>query len=611
MKWSSATDLRNRRQLTDDCVPRIKILVLGDDTRSFLAIVRALGRRGMEVHAAPGDFSGPARHSRYIARLHEIPPWMGDGSDWLAAMQALLARETFDVVIPCNETTLLPLCRHRATLSAFAVLAIPNERAVDVLFDKHSTRELARELGIPVSPGRLSHPADTAEALIAELGAPVVVKPRRSYRLEQMSRRGKVRFAADAAELSHLLDALEPGSHLFERFMPGHGVGVSVLAHRGRVLQSFEHRRVRETPAGSYYRVSAKPCPQRLAAVAAMVDRLAYTGLAMFEFRVRDDGQGWILLEVNARPWGSLPLAVACGVDFPGAWVRLLTTGIEEPAFDYQPGIYGRNLLSDLRHMLTDAAQAAGSPSRMLRLLTSAAGEWRRLLTGRERQDALVLDDPWPGLLELARATRSIARRLLAHAPGRQLAARVSARLTLRAAVRAPGGTITFVCDGNICRSPFAALALRRLLRGAPAGCRVNSAGMTRNPGRPPPELALQAAAEAGFDMSHHRSCHLTRPMAEAAAALVVFEAANRHAILARYPDLRTPILLLGDLARANTGSGPIADPVDGDSAIFAATYRQIEQALGGLATALRRPASAQPTPAVRLLPGRPGHSTR
>jgi len=30
-----------------------KALVLGDDTRSFLTIVRSLGRQGIEVHAAP------------------------------------------------------------------------------------------------------------------------------------------------------------------------------------------------------------------------------------------------------------------------------------------------------------------------------------------------------------------------------------------------------------------------------------------------------------------------------------------------------------------------------------------------------------------------------
>src|SRR5450756_568673 len=95
-----------------------KVLVIGDDTRSFLAIVRSLGRRGVEVHAAPTSYTSPALTSRYITRLHYLPHWMGDGHAWLEAVETLLARERFDLVIPCNETALLPLARHRDRLSA-------------------------------------------------------------------------------------------------------------------------------------------------------------------------------------------------------------------------------------------------------------------------------------------------------------------------------------------------------------------------------------------------------------------------------------------------------------------------------------------------------------
>ena len=53
---------------------------------------------------------------------------------------------------------------------------------------------------------------------------------------------------------------------------------------------------------------------------------MPYTGVAMFEFK-RNDSGGWILLEVNARPWGSMPLPLSLGVDFPYRWYRLLTAG--------------------------------------------------------------------------------------------------------------------------------------------------------------------------------------------------------------------------------------------------------------------------------------------
>ena len=108
-----------------------KVLVFGEDTRSFLATVRSLGRRGLAVHAAPANLRAPALTSRYVAAVHALPPWMEDGAAWLEAVEALLRAEGFDLVIPCNETALLPLQHHRARLSALTRLAIPDDNAID------------------------------------------------------------------------------------------------------------------------------------------------------------------------------------------------------------------------------------------------------------------------------------------------------------------------------------------------------------------------------------------------------------------------------------------------------------------------------------------------
>src|SRR4051794_13646386 len=93
-----------------------KALVLGDDTRSFLATVRSLGRQGIEVHAAPFDMTAPALQSRYIQRTQFLPYYLDGGGEWLVAMKALLLAEHYDLVIPCEERSLLPLFVHRAEL---------------------------------------------------------------------------------------------------------------------------------------------------------------------------------------------------------------------------------------------------------------------------------------------------------------------------------------------------------------------------------------------------------------------------------------------------------------------------------------------------------------
>src|SRR6185437_6838800 len=84
-------------------LPMRRVLVLGDDTRAFLATVRSLGRQGIEVHAAPTDDRSPALRSRYIAERHFIPRHADDTAAWAAAIDSLLSRIPFDLVMPCTD----------------------------------------------------------------------------------------------------------------------------------------------------------------------------------------------------------------------------------------------------------------------------------------------------------------------------------------------------------------------------------------------------------------------------------------------------------------------------------------------------------------------------
>ena len=53
--------------------PKERVLVLGDDMRIFLAVVRSLGRAGKEVHVVPFNWNAPALKSKYIAKIHYFP----------------------------------------------------------------------------------------------------------------------------------------------------------------------------------------------------------------------------------------------------------------------------------------------------------------------------------------------------------------------------------------------------------------------------------------------------------------------------------------------------------------------------------------------------------
>lgn len=521
---------------------------------------------------------------------------MGDGSEWLTEMVNLMRIERFDLVVPCNETSLLPLHRHRDTLSEFARLAIPGEPAITAFFDKHETRELAKRLKVPVAPGRLVHPDDTAEKILAEFGMPVVIKPRRSYSIETLAVRGKVHVLDKQQDVARLLSDCNPDDTLIEQFFIGHGVGVSILASRGRILQFFQHQRAHEIGGASFYRFSAPLMPELGRACEAIVDNLGYTGLAMFEFKLKPNG-GWALLEVNARPWGSMPLPLALGIDFPYRWFRLLTDGEETPAVGYPAGVFSRNLVPDLHNLLIEARERRLERAATVWFMIKKVAEMRHLVSGREVNDLLVRDDLRPGFVELRDVAGSICRRVAGTLPGANFRRQHRAHSRLARAMRNLAGQaeIIFVCQGNICRSPFAE-ALLRAHRG-PFPMVVRSAGVLPFPDRQTPPFGIAAASDYDIDLSLHRSTWLNRQMAKSASLLVVFDELTRNSVLDRYPDLKRQVVLLGDF----TGLGQISDPIDGDLNEFRKTYAQINEAITTLIPLLERTAN----PAVGYAKGR------
>lgn len=408
-----------------------KVLVLGDDMRAFLAVVRSLGRAGHSVHAVPYKQDAPALASRYIDRVHTLPPHAGEGVVWRRAMRSLIDAHRFDLVIPCCDRGILMFAAHRDHFADVAI-ALPSPQAIASLFDKHETRRLAERLGVPVAPGRMVEPGDDAATLVAEYGLPLAIKERRSYRLDDLSRRGEVTIVDDAKQLEATLAGRRPGDEmLVESFFVGTGVGVSVIASDGAVLTAFQHRRLREPVGGggSYLRESEPVRRDMRDAVEAICRDTAFTGVAMFEFRDDTATGAWILLEVNARFWGSLPLPLSLGVDFPRYLYELLVDGREVSQVTYEHRVRGRNLLVNAYDVLLRARSARSNEAEAggeLVRLVSLPWNWLR---GRERIDEFVADDLRPALREIAHAQGTLLQ-----AARRRGRARVEGRGVVRAA---------------------------------------------------------------------------------------------------------------------------------------------------------------------------------
>ncbi len=122
---------------------------------------------------------------------------------------------------------------------------------------------------------------------------------------------------------------------------------------------------------------------------------------------------------------------------------------------------------------------------------------------------------------------------------------------------------VVFVCTGNSCRSPMAEGFLRKMLsdRGD-TQTRVISAGTSALEGRPPTPEAVAAMAEAGIDISAHRSRRLTPDTVGEAGLIVGMAESHVDAVVAMDPTAIGKLYLLRDFASERGFDRGIRDPI-------------------------------------------------
>ncbi|MBX9855551.1 MAG: ATP-grasp domain-containing protein [Gemmatimonadaceae bacterium] len=388
----------------------VTVLVTDPEQRAALAAARSLARAGHRV-VTIGVQPGLAAASRAVSAHVALPHAAQNEPECLReAVRAAVATHGAQVVLPVTDRA------SRALLGAHlpgALVAGPTAEAYEVASDKASLMQRAPELGIRV-PGQvvLEQLSDLRHAL--PRGGAWVIKPARSVvEHNGQSLSLSVRFAADWARVTQAVAAYPPAAFplMIQERVFGQGLGVFLLRREGHTLLSFGHRRLREKPpAGgvSTYREAVAPPTDLVQRCEALLDSLGYEGPAMIEFK-EDSATGQpVLMEINARLWGSVQLAIDAGVDFPAALVAatLAQPIPEAPVVRLGTRTYWE--LGELDHALAiwrkSAEQLAAPPD--LRLGARAA---LRALADRrwaDRPEVFRWSDPMPFVVELLRWIR-------------------------------------------------------------------------------------------------------------------------------------------------------------------------------------------------------------
>ena len=299
--------------------------------------------------------------SKYCSKAFTYPSPLKDKGRFVSSMLHLVKNEDFDILIPITDFTMIPIVEHMDEFEEYVKVAAPPYEIAVKAFDKAQTVRIAEKSGIPHPRTFLIDNIGTLKEAADNLHYPVVIKPRmkvfwrgdRGIMLKVTPRNYAYKckdlidkYAEMISRLSKIEIDVPPNFFMVQEFVKGEGYGVEALMHRGKLKAIFMHKRLREYPltgGASTLRISIKN--EKLASFSIkLLKEMGWQGVAMVEFKV-NPYDGMKLMEVNGRFWGSLPLALNAGVDFPYLLYKLMLGGDVDPCCRYRIGVMQKWLL--------------------------------------------------------------------------------------------------------------------------------------------------------------------------------------------------------------------------------------------------------------------------
>lgn len=284
-----------------------------------IAVIRSLGRAGYPVVAASARSNALGLKSAFAKRGVIAPPY--GSPDFMPWLNDTLARERVRAIVPTEG--FLHAIRERFIEFAPLMPIDPDPKSTYANLSKRALFErLAHSGEVEHLPGMVFLHGEIDKALensLRELGYPQYAK---FDEIDALQTAGNLVEKLEDHEsamrtLRHRMKEYRAG--VVQAQCEGVGVGVFLLKWNGQELAHFMHRRLHEVPhtggASSYRR--AWHHPAILADARKRASQLSYQGVGMFEYKWDPGTDEFSLLELNARFWGSLHLALFSGVDFP------------------------------------------------------------------------------------------------------------------------------------------------------------------------------------------------------------------------------------------------------------------------------------------------------
>ena len=293
------------------------VLVTDGHWNKTVAAIRSLSQAGLDVALSETSRFAAGMLSRYPEERFLTPSPITQPREFLKDIFFIIKEQKPDVLMPMELTTLLLISEKRHLIHNTTKFPFAPHNILLQTASKIAATKAARKAGLN-TPQSLTVTTETpAPHIIKKLGTSLVLKP-------DFGEGGRGLFYCNnQTDLDKALTQIPKDcNYLAQQRIPagGAGLGVAILMDENQqVLASFSHKRIREYPlsGGPSTCREAISHPQAEQDAINVLRQFRFQGVAMVEFKEDPTTGQPVFLEINPRFWGSLPLAIQAGVDFP------------------------------------------------------------------------------------------------------------------------------------------------------------------------------------------------------------------------------------------------------------------------------------------------------
>ncbi len=287
-----------------------------------LANTRSLGSKGIPVYVIDSG-NCIARYSRYCQKYFKCPSYESD--DLVDFLIDLADQEDIQdwILLPSNDHAVLTLSRNRERLTSRYKLITPGLDIVKNIYDKSKLLETATSCDVPIPNTFYPRSYNLTDF---NLSFPVLTKGK--YGLSFYKATGKKAFLARSFEdlttqLQEIAKVCPLDKTFVQELIPNHGhnktISFTAFCIEGHIKTHWVGEKVREHPDRFGTATFARSINGDMLydMSQSLLNTLKYSGVCEVEYLLDPRDNQYKLIEINARTWLWVELAINCGIDYP------------------------------------------------------------------------------------------------------------------------------------------------------------------------------------------------------------------------------------------------------------------------------------------------------